>query len=255
MYDPFAMFTCHVSDILGPANPPERVEVVQGSAAWLALRDRHYPASVWPSIFGATMPYHPTPNECWAQALTGTWRTSTPVPPALQRRYDWGHACEKAGRLALERVHGIKLPAICYRRDVAGLPLWASLDAYGVIDRRRWGFEFKAANIELRAAVAGRRIPGGHLPQLLGGCITAGLDVGCFAMVEAERGVDDYGEPACDEDGLPVAVVRDVVLVEYRPAASELAHAIRVLRAFDAAVKSRTPWWGPTRRILEAMHG
>jgi putative phage-type endonuclease len=118
------------------------IELIQGSAAWLAHRATHFNASDAPAMM-ACSPYK-TRTQLIHEVHTGL----TPeVDAATQRRFDDGHRFEALARPLAEHIIGEDLYPVVGTKG----KLSASFD--GLTMAEDVGFEHKTLNDQLRAAL------------------------------------------------------------------------------------------------------
>lgn len=143
------------------------VNVIQGSAEWLALRAKGFGASDAPAMLGIS-PYK-TRAELLREKATGI----TPeVDPATQARFDSGHSIEALARPIVESRLATELFPATATIDVDGMILGASFDGVSMDEEVVW--ENKRANAENVAGIAAA-IETHHWPQLEQQALVAGV--------------------------------------------------------------------------------
>ena len=134
-------------------------ELIQGSPEWHAHRRAHYNASEAAAMLGMS-PYLSRSDLIRAKA-TGSEQEHSLQTQALFQR---GHDAEAAARKMAEDYLQEDLYAVTASREIAGLPLSASLDGLTMDDEIAW--EHKLANADLFAAVRAGTIPEAYRPQM-----------------------------------------------------------------------------------------
>jgi putative phage-type endonuclease len=120
------------------------VNLIQGSAEWLAHRAQHFNASDAPAMLGLS-PYK-TRTELIRERATGL---AAEVDPVTQRRFDDGHRSERLARPLAEKIIGEELSPLVGVADHGTYS--ASFDGLTMMEDQ--AFEHKALNNRLRAAM------------------------------------------------------------------------------------------------------
>ena len=134
-------------------------ELIQGSPEWHAHRRAHYNASEAAAMLGMS-PYLSRSDLIRAKATGAEQEHSLQTQALFQR----GHDAEAAARKMAEDYLQEDLYAVTASREIAGLPLSASLDGLTMDDEIAW--EHKLANADLFAAVRAGTIPEAYRPQM-----------------------------------------------------------------------------------------
>ena len=146
-------------------------DLQQGSAAWHALRARHFTASEAPAMIGAS-PYT-TRSALLKQKATGI--VDAEVRSTQAALFQAGHDAEAGYRPVAEELIGDDLYPITGTLEVDGLPLLASFD--GLTMDRSTGFEHKlwSAKVADQLTSAGEPAPH-HYWQLEQQLLVAGAE-------------------------------------------------------------------------------
>jgi len=120
------------------------VNLIQGSAEWLAHRAQHFNASDAPAMLGLS-PYK-TRAELIRERATGL---TADVGAAKQRIFDMGHRSERLARPLAEKIIGEELSPLVGVADHGSYS--ASFDGLTMMEDQ--AFEHKALNDRLRAAM------------------------------------------------------------------------------------------------------
>lgn len=114
----------------------------QGSAAWHAIRTKHFCASEAAAALGLSK--YTTRDELLRQKATGL---TEEVSPAKQRIFDAGHEAEALARPIAEEIAGTEFFPVVATREVEGMALLASFDGIDLLDEVIW--EHKLLNDSL----------------------------------------------------------------------------------------------------------
>ena len=144
-------------------------ECAQGSAAWHALRARHYTASEASAMLGVSK--YQTRADLIKRKATGLVEE---IDAGTQRRFDAGHEAEAAARPIVESHLGDDLYPITMTADVNGLPLLASMDGLTMMGDTGW--ETKLLNQDLRAAVEAGALDEHYTVQMEQQLMVSGAD-------------------------------------------------------------------------------
>jgi len=158
------------------------LNVIQGSAEWLAARATHFCASDAPAALGLSK--YKTRTQLLTEKKTGI----TPeVDAGTQMLFDRGHEAEAAARPLAECVLGEELYPAIGTEVIEGLPLLASFDGLTMLEDVV--FEHKLFNQTLADFIrTNEDLPDSHWPQVEHQLLVSGADECLFVT---SNGNDD----------------------------------------------------------------
>lgn len=155
----------------------------QGAPEWHEHRAKHNNSSEASAALGFKAP------GCSQKELLDIKKSGAVKPDASyfeQKIMDDGHKFEALSRAEIEEEIGEDLFPTTVVREIAGMPMSASLDGETMGGEIIW--EHKTLNDELRAALAKKELPDAYWPQVCQAVIVSGADRALFTARDRKTG-------------------------------------------------------------------